>query len=192
MENKRNSRLPVILILTLACFVYLGGLWNEATNQYYSAGVYSMGQSIHAFLYNSLDSVGFISIDKPPLGLWIQVLFTKVMGFSGLIVLLPQAIAGVLSVYLIYRIVNKRFGQTAAIVSALVLTLTPIFAAISRNNTMDGILILMLILASNQAIKAAEEEDSLKHLLFAGVFIGLGFNVKMLQAYMIVPALYLT
>jgi 4-amino-4-deoxy-L-arabinose transferase-like glycosyltransferase len=191
MENKRKSKLPIIFVLSLACFVYMWGLWNEATNQYYSAGVYSMGQSFHAFFYNSIDSVGFISIDKPPLGLWIQVLFTKVFGFSGLVVLLPQAIAGVLSVYFTYRMINKRFGQTAGIVSALVLTLTPIFAAISRNNTMDGILIVMLVFASDQAIKAAEK-SSLKHLLMTGVLLGLGFNVKMLQAYMIVPAVYLT
>ena len=191
MENRLKSKLPIIFVLSLACFVYMWGLWNEATNQYYSAGVYSMGQSLHAFFYNSLDSIGFISIDKPPLGLWIQVLFTKVFGFSGLVLLLPQAIAGVLSVYFIYRMINKRFGQTAAIISALALTFTPIFAAISRNNTMDGILILMLVLASDQAIKAAEK-GSLKHLLFAGVLIGLGFNVKMLQAYMIILAVYLT
>lgn len=150
-----------------------------------------MGQNLHAFFYNSIDSVGFMSIDKPPLGLWIQVLFTKVFGLSGLVVLLPQAIAGVLSVYFIYRMVKKRFSLTAGIVSAVALALTPIFAAMSRNNSMDGILILLLVLASEQAIKAAEK-GSLKHIIFAGILIGLGFNVKMLQAYMIVPAVYLT
>ncbi|MGK0467688.1 glycosyltransferase family 39 protein [Clostridium sp.] len=150
-----------------------------------------MGQSFHAFFYNSIDSVGFISIDKPPLGLWIQVLFTKILGFNGMAILLPEALAGVFSVYLIYKIINKRFGLVAGIVSALVLALTPILASVNRNNTIDGILILMLILASNQTIKAAEKSN-IKHLIFASLFIGLGFNVKTLQAYMIVPAVYLT
>jgi 4-amino-4-deoxy-L-arabinose transferase-like glycosyltransferase len=150
-----------------------------------------MGQNFHAFFYNSIDSVGFISIDKPPLGLWIQVLFTKVFGFNGMAILLPEALSGVFSVYLIYKIINKRFGQIAGIASALVLALTPILAAVSRNNTIDGILLFMLILASNQTIKATEK-SSIKHLIWASLFIGLGFNVKTLQAYMIIPAVYLT
>lgn len=192
MITKLKKNLPVMLTVFLACIVYIWRLWDEGlANLYYSAGVYSMGQNIHAFFYNSIDSVGFISIDKPPLGLWIQVLFTKVLGFNGMAILLPQALAGVFSVYFLYKIINKRFGQIAGITSALVLALTPILAAISRNNTIDGILILMLVLASDQVIKAAEK-SSLKHLIFAGILIGLGFNVKMLQAFMIVPAVYLT
>lgn len=190
--KKIKKSLPIILILSLATVLYFYDIWSIGfANRYYSAGVYSMGQNIHAFFYNSLDSIGFVSIDKPPLGFWIQTLFTKVFGFSGLVVLLPQALAGVVSVYLLYRIVNKRFSKIPALVSALILAVTPIFIAISRNNTIDGLLILTLILAADLAIKAAER-SSLKHLIYAGIFIGLGFNIKMLQAYMIVPAIYLT
>ena len=173
-------------------FIYIWKIWGEGfANQYYAAGVYSMGQNLNAFFFNSLDSAGFVTIDKPPLGFWIQVLFTKVFGFAGWVLVIPEAISGVLSVFIIYRIMHKRFGRGAAAVSALVLALTPIFAAVSRNNTIDGILILILVLAADQAIKAAEKA-SMKHLILAGVLIGLGFNVKMLQAYMIVPAVYLT
>lgn len=192
MMKKIKNSLPIILILSLATVLYFYDIWSIGfANRYYSAGVYSMGQNIHAFFYNSLDSIGFVSIDKPPLGFWIQTLFTKVFGFSGVVVLIPQALAGVVSVYLIYRIINKRFGKIPALVSALILAVTPIFVAISRNNTIDGLLILTLILATDQALKAAER-SSLKHLIYAGIFIGLGFNIKMLQAYMIVPAVYLT
>lgn len=192
MKFKVKKHVPILLTVLLACVVYIWRLWDEGlSNLYYSAGVYSMGQSFHAFFYNSIDSVGFISIDKPPLGLWIQVLFTKIFGFNGMAILLPEALAGVLSVYLIYKIINKRFGLTSGIASALVLALTPILASVNRNNTIDGILILMLILATDQTIKAAEK-SSIKHLIFASLFIGLGFNVKTLQAYMILPAVYLT
>ncbi|KZL93991.1 glycosyltransferase family 39 protein [Clostridium magnum] len=192
MKFKLKKNLPILLTVLLACVIYIWKLWDEGlANLYYSAGVYSMGQSFHAFFYNSIDSVGFISIDKPPLGLWIQVLFTKIFGFNGMAIVLPEALASVFSVYLIYKIINKRFGQTAGIISALVLALTPILVAVSRNNTIDGILIFMLILASDQTIKASEK-SSIKHLIIASLFIGLGFNVKMLQAYMIVPAVYST
>ncbi len=192
MKKRIKENTPIILILALASFLYIWNIWGEGyANSYYAAGVYSMGQNLHPFFYNSLDSVGFVTIDKPPLGFWIQVLFTKVFGFSGAVLVLPEAISGVLSVYLAYRIVKKRFGEIPGLISALVLALTPIFAAVSRNNTIDGILILVLVLAADQAIKAAEK-SSAKHLIFAGILIGLGFNIKMLQAYMVIPAVYLT
>ena len=192
MKNKIKQHVPIILILIAAAFLYTWKIWGDGfANSYYAAGVYSMGQNFHAFFFNSLDSAGFVTIDKPPLGFWIQVLFTKVFGFSGGVLVLPEAICGVLSVYVIYAIVKKRFGKAAGLVSAAVLALTPIFAAVSRNNTIDGILILVLLLAADQAIKAAEK-SSMKYLIFSGILIGLGFNVKMLQAFMIVPAVYIT
>ncbi|MBN2878652.1 MAG: glycosyltransferase family 39 protein [Clostridia bacterium] len=191
-KNNIREGLPIAAILILSAFLNIWNIWSASfANKYYAAGVYSMGQNMHAFLFNSLDSVGFITIDKPPLGFWIQVLFTKVFGFSGAILILPQAIASIISVYLIYRIVKKRFSKGAGLAAALILAVTPIYVAVSRNNTIDGILILLLILASEQALQAAEKA-SIKNLIFAGIFIGLGFNVKMLQAYVIVPAIFLT
>lgn len=192
--NKYNlkDKIPIILILIVTTIIYVWKLWQEGlSNIYYSAAVYSMGQNFHAFFYNSIDSVGFISIDKPPLGLWIQVLFTKLFGFNGMAILLPEAMAGIFSVYLIYKIIDKRFSRVSAIASALVLAFTPILVVVCRNNTIDGTLIFMLVLASWQAIVAAEK-SSLKHLIFASIFIALGFNIKSLQACMIVPSVYLT
>ena len=192
MKSEFKRRVPIILILILSAFLYAWRIWGVGfSNAYYAAGVYSMGQNLHAFFFNSLDSAGFVTIDKPPLGFWIQVLLTKIFGFSGWVLVLPEAIAGVLSVYIIYRIISKRNGFEAGITAGIVLALTPIFTAVSRNNTIDGILIVLLILAASQAIKSAEKSSG-KHLIFSAILIGLGFNVKMLQAYMIVPAVYLT
>src|SRR5438067_2293203 len=64
-----------------------------AENTFYAAAVLSMTQNWHAFLFNSLDSIGFVTIDKPPLGFWIQVLSARLLGFSGFSILLPEALA---------------------------------------------------------------------------------------------------
>lgn len=182
----------ITLIMFLSVFLYTFDLWNLGyANQYYSAAVYSMGQNFHAFLYNSLDSVGYISLDKPPLGFWIQVLSTKIFGFSGFSILLPQALAGVISVFLIYRIIYKRFGNMPACFSALVLAVTPIFVAVCRNNTIDSLLIMVLLLVSEFTLKSIEKNKPC-YFIIAGLLIGIGFNIKMLQAYMIVPAVYFT
>lgn len=191
-QNKFIDNAPILIILTISSFLNIYNIWlNGYANRYYAAGVYSMGQNLHAFFFNSFDSLGFITIDKPPLGLWIQVIFTKIFGFSGTVLILPQAIASVISVYLIYRIIQKNFSRGVGLVAAAVLALTPIYVAVSRNNTVDGMLILIMVLAANQTLLATEKA-SMKHLILAGMFIGLGFNIKMLQAYMIVPAIYMT
>ncbi|MFN8218213.1 MAG: hypothetical protein U0R71_16605, partial [Solirubrobacterales bacterium] len=65
----------------LAALVVLAGLldlWalgqNGWANQYYSAAVRSMSGSWHAFLFGSFDAQGLMTVDKPPLALWLQAL----------------------------------------------------------------------------------------------------------------------
>jgi 4-amino-4-deoxy-L-arabinose transferase-like glycosyltransferase len=40
-------------------------------------------------------------VDKPPLAFWVQAASARLLGFGGLILLLPQALAGVAGVALI-------------------------------------------------------------------------------------------
>ncbi len=41
-----------------------------------------MGLSWHNLFYGAFDPGGTLSIDKPPIDLWLQVLSTKLLGFS--------------------------------------------------------------------------------------------------------------
>ncbi|AUM86462.1 dolichyl-phosphate-mannose--protein mannosyltransferase [Clostridium botulinum] len=188
--TKENIALSLILILSL--ILNLGNLNIEGyANQYYAAGVKSMTLSLKNFFFISFDPASFVSIDKPPLGFWIQAIFAKIFGFSGWSIILPQAIAGVVSVGLIYVIVKRSFGTAAGLISAICLAVTPVFVAVSRNNTCDNLLVLTLLLACLILSKAAEK-GKLKYLLISLAIIGIGFNIKMLQAYMIIPAIYIT
>src|ERR687885_70598 len=90
-------------------------------NTYYAAAVKSMLQSWHTFFFTAFDPGGFVTIDKPPLGFWLQVASAKVFGFSGLSLMLPQALAGVLSVAVLYRLVSRTFGAVAGLLAALAL-----------------------------------------------------------------------
>jgi len=178
-------------VLTLAAWLHFFRLDQEGfANLYYAAGVRSMLQSWSNFFFVSFDPAGFVSIDKPPLGLWVQTASAWVFGFQGWSLLFPQALAGVLSVALLYHLVARRFGSAAGIIAALGLTLTPISIAANRNNTMDSLLVLTLLLAAWAAFLAAER-GKLSWLLLASALVGIGFNIKMLQAFMILPAVYL-
>ncbi len=186
--TKEKAALAAIVMLSaLFNFVNLG--MEGYSNQYYAAAVKSMTLSWKNFFFVALDPAGFVSVDKPPLGYWLQAIAAKLFGFSGWSILLPQALAGVLSVLLIYHLVKKSFGTGAGLIAALCLAVTPVFVAVSRNNTVDNLLVLTLLLAC-WAISIAAEKGKLSYLILSMVLVGIGFNIKMLQAYMILPAFY--
>ena len=179
----------VLLLSTLLNFVNLG--LEGYSNLFYSASVKSMTMSLKNFFFVAFDPSGFVSIDKPPLGFWIQTISAKIFGFSGWSVILPQALAGVLSVAVLYHLVKKPFGYAAGLIAALCLATTPMFVAVSRNNTCDNLLVLTLLLAC-WAISIAAEKGKIKYLIICLAIVGIGFNIKMLQAYMVIPAIYIT
>src|ERR671920_1420817 len=130
-------RLVLAAILVLSAILNLYNLTGEGYGSpYYAAGVKNMLTSWSNFFFVAFDS-GFISIDKPPLGLWIQAASAWIFGFHGWPLLLPQAIAGVLSVTLIYPLVRRPFGAVAGLLAALALAVTPTIVSTSRNNTID-------------------------------------------------------
>lgn len=183
-------RVALAAIIGLAIFLHFFNLeGNSYGNLYYAAAVKSMSQSWHNFFFVSFDPGGFVSVDKPPLGLWVQVWATQLFGFSGWAIHLPQAVAGVLCVPLTYWLARRYFGPTAGVLGALILTLTPISIAANRNNTMDAQLVLTSLLAAWAALKAAEA-GKLRWLLLSALCIGIGFNIKQLQAFLVLPAVF--
>ncbi|HYN87509.1 MAG TPA: glycosyltransferase family 39 protein, partial [Ardenticatenaceae bacterium] len=184
-------RIALAGVLLLAALLNFWWLNREGfSNLYYAATVRSMLSSWHNFLYASYDPGGFVSVDKPPLGLWIQAASAMLFGFRGLSLLLPQALAGVLCVGVLYHLVRRPFGVAAGLLAALMLALTPVNVATNRNNTMDSLLVLALLLAA-WAVSRAAESGRLRLLILGMVLVGVGFNVKMLQAYLALPAFYL-
>jgi 4-amino-4-deoxy-L-arabinose transferase-like glycosyltransferase len=181
----RLALVGVMLISVFMNFYQLGQ--NGFGNTYYAAGDRSMLDSLHNFFFVSYDPGGFVTIDKPPLGFWLQVGSAKLFGFTPFSVLLPQALAGVLSVLLLYYLVRRHFGVVAGIIAALALAISPISVVTNRNITIDSTLALVLLLGAWAVMRAAET-GKLRWLLLCAVFVGLGFNVKMLEAYLVVPA----
>jgi 4-amino-4-deoxy-L-arabinose transferase-like glycosyltransferase len=161
---------------------------NGWANQYYSAAVRSMSTSWHDFLYGSFDAGGVMTVDKPPLALWVQALSARVFGFHSLSVLVPQALMGVATVALVYDLTRRSFGRVAGFAAGLTLALTPIAVAISRHNNPDALLVLCCVAAVWCLVRAFEDGRT-RWLMWAGVAIGLGFETKMAVALMVVPGI---
>jgi 4-amino-4-deoxy-L-arabinose transferase-like glycosyltransferase len=158
-------------------------------NHYYTAAVASMLQSWHNFFFVAAEPGGAVSVDKPPVGLWLQAASAYLFGLSGFAVLLPEILAGMVSVIVLFQLVRGRFGTAAGLLAALALAITPVVVATDRNNTIDSTLILVLLLAAWAFSRAAESGRARFVLLGAGL-VGLGFNIKMLEAFLPLPAFY--
>lgn len=161
---------------------------NGYGNIYYSAAVKSMLGSLHNFVFVSFDPGGLIAVDKPPLGLWVQTLSAKLFGLSPLSLLLPEAILGVVAVAAMYAIVARRFGAVAGIASAFALAVFPSFVAVSRDNNLDTLLILLMLLGCGAGLRATET-GRLGWLAWSATLVGLAFNTKALAAYLVVPGI---
>jgi 4-amino-4-deoxy-L-arabinose transferase-like glycosyltransferase len=161
---------------------------NGWANDYYSAAVRSMSSSWHNFLFGSLDASGVMTVDKPPLALWIQSLSVRVFGYHPLSILVPQALIGMATVALVYDLVRQRFGRLGGFVGGLALALTPITVGISRHNNPDALLVLCCVAALWFTVRALQD-GRMRWLVLAGVSVGLGFETKMAVALMVVPGI---
>jgi 4-amino-4-deoxy-L-arabinose transferase-like glycosyltransferase len=178
--------LGIVMLISLFMNFYQLGQ-NGFGNPFYASGIRSMLDNVHNFFFVSYDPGGFVTLDKPPLGFWLQVVSAKIFGFTPFSVYLPQALAGVFSVLILYHLVRRHFGITAGILAALALAISPISVLTNRNNTIDSTLVLTMLLGAWAVLKASET-GKLRWLLVCAVMVGLGYNVKAAEVLLVVPA----
>ena len=189
------SRLDVRLLIVVTATALFFNVWglahNGLGNEYYTAAARSMASSWHNWFYAALDPGGFISVDKPPVPLWITALSVRAFGTSTWSVLLPSALAGTAAVALLWSTIRCRFGAVAATTAGAVLALSPINVAVNRLNLPEPWLILFLVAAVWSLFRSVGSARWGRWLMLSGAFVGLAFNTKMLAAYIVVPALAL-
>ena len=88
---------------------------NFPLESFYGAAVRSMGSNWKDFFFGAVDPAGTVSLDKLPGAFWVQALSVRVFGFHYWAVVLPQVVAGVLTVLVLYRAVRRLAGPGAGI-----------------------------------------------------------------------------
>nr|WP_239155611.1 glycosyltransferase family 39 protein [Amycolatopsis sp. FDAARGOS 1241] len=159
-------------------------------NDFYAMAVQAGTESWKAWFFGSLDPGNIVTVDKPPFSLWVMGLSGRLFGFSSWSLLVPDALAGVASVGLVYLAVRWLSGPGAGLLAGAVLALTPVAALMFRFDNPDAFLVLLLV-AGGYCVVRALEAASTKWLVLAGVAIGFGFLDKMLQAFLVLPAFVL-
>jgi len=169
--------------------LYLWGLGSQGwANAFYAAAVQAGTKSWKAFFFGSFDASNFITVDKPPGSLWVMELSARIFGLNSWSLLVPQALEGVATVGLLYATVKRWFGPSAGLIAGSVVALTPVAALMFRYDNPDALLVLLLT-AAGYATTRALENGRTRWLVLAMSLVGTGFITKMLQAFLVLPAI---
>ncbi|UEL27542.1 glycosyltransferase family 39 protein [Pseudarthrobacter sp. L1SW] len=144
-----------------------------------------------AFFFSSSDPGNAISVDKPPLSLWVMSASVWAFGLNPWSILVPQALMGVASVYLLYRMLHTHVSATAGLLAATALAVTPVATVMFRYNNPDALLTLLMIgvaCATLESIRC----NSVRWLILAGALTGAALLTKQLQIALILPAVAIT
>jgi len=187
-EDPRWARPGLFLLLAATAALYLWALGASGyANTFYSAAAQAGTRSWKALFFGSSDASSFITIDKPPASVWVMALSARIFGVNPWSLLVPQALAGVATVGVLYATVRRWFSPAAALIAGAVLALTPVAALMFRFNNPDALLVLLLVLGAYAVVRAVEHGGT-GWLVLAATCVGFGFLTKQLQALLVVPA----
>jgi 4-amino-4-deoxy-L-arabinose transferase-like glycosyltransferase len=187
----RHSDWAVAALITAgAAALRLVHLAQVPADPFYDAAVRSMGLSWHNFFFGAFEPGGSVSIDKPPVDLWLQVASVKLLGFSRTSLKLPEALAGIAAVPLLFATVKRMWSAPAGIAAALALAVLPVEVITSRSDTMDGVMMALTVLALWLLVRACET-GGLGWLLAGAAVLGVAFDVKLLESVVALPGLAL-
>jgi 4-amino-4-deoxy-L-arabinose transferase-like glycosyltransferase len=187
----REYEWAAVALITLAAAVLrLIHIGRVSPDPFYDAAVRSMGLSWHNFFFGAFEPGGSVSIDKPPVDLWLQVVSVKLLGFSSTTLKLPEAFAGIATVPLLFALVKRVWGTTAGLAAALAITVLPVEVITSRSDTMDGVMMALIVLALLFLVRAGETGRN-AWLLAAAATLGVAFDVKLLESIVALPGLAL-
>ncbi|AEV83874.1 glycosyl transferase [Actinoplanes sp. SE50] len=185
------ERASLVALLTATAVLYL---WNLSAsgwgNSFYAAAAQAGAKSWKAWLFGSLDAGNAITVDKPPAAMWVMGLSARIFGVNSWAILAPQALMGVASVFLLYLAVKRWFGHGAGLLAGAALALTPVAVLMFRYDNPDALLVLLMTAAAYTTVRATEVASG-KSLAWTGVLLGFGFLTKMMQAFLVLPAMAL-
>lgn len=188
LPNKWTWLASLSLLGLLSGILYLAGVAGGARSEYYASIAMSMSKNFSNFFFGAVDPAGTVSLDKIPGSYWMPAIFVKIFGFSTWAIEAPNGIAAILTVIILAITVKRIMGKTAGIIAGLMVAVTPIIAAVARSNQPQMGLMLALAAAAYFAVKGLESGKR-SQLIYSGLFIALGFQMYMIEAWAVWPAL---
>ncbi|MDT4960485.1 MAG: hypothetical protein QOF87_132, partial [Pseudonocardiales bacterium] len=148
IRHSTRERGGLVALLLATALLYLVGLSRSGwANQFYAAAAQAGSKSWTAFLFGSLDSSNFITVDKPPASLWVMDASVRLFGLNSWSILVPQALEGVAAVALLYAAVKRVAGPRAGLLAGAILATTPVATLMFRFDNPDALLVLLMTAA---------------------------------------------
>jgi 4-amino-4-deoxy-L-arabinose transferase-like glycosyltransferase len=189
--SKRDWSWALVALITLgAAVLRLTQIGKVPPDPFYDAAVRSMTLSWHNFFFGAFEPGASVSIDKPPVDLWLQVISVKLLGFTNTTLKLPEAVAGTAAVPLLFVCVRRIWSPVAGVAAAAALAVLPVEVITSRSDTMDGVMMFLIVLALLAVVRAIETGRA-RWLMAGAIVLGVAFDVKLLESLVALPGLAL-
>jgi 4-amino-4-deoxy-L-arabinose transferase-like glycosyltransferase len=180
------------MLALVACSAAVYG-WDASRtgySDYYATAAKSMATSWKAFFFGAFDPQATITLDKLSGFLVPQALSVRLFGFSPWSLALPQVLEGLITIVAAYFIVRRWIGPIGGLVGATLMAATPLLVSMFSHPMEDGMLTMFSTLAIG-ALQLSIDTQKRRYLMLAGVLVGLGFQAKMMQAWLPLPAMAL-
>ncbi|PPI19372.1 4-amino-4-deoxy-L-arabinose transferase [Rathayibacter sp. AY1B1] len=180
-----------LTLLAILCGSTVLTGWNLARGGdavFYEAAARSMSESWHALAFGAFDPAASVTLDKLAGFAVPQALSIRLFGMSTSSIALPQLLEGLVTVTACSVLGLRWVGRGLGLVAAAAAASTPIFVSMFGHPMEDGLLTAALAVALVWWQRAVLTERWWP-LVLAGVFIGIGFQAKMMQAWFVLPAL---
>ncbi len=188
LKPQKNTLQDLLFIIPLSAFFLLYNLgkgsiasWDDAIYAGVAKEIYLSGQ----WLLLTLGGESWY--DKPPLAMWVTVLFYKLFGVNEFSARLFSALAGIGTVLVTYLLGRRLFSRWVGFIGALVLLSSSHFIQFSRRGMLDIPLTFFMTLAFYFFWLGYEKN---RYLIFSGIAIGLAVMTKGFAAFLIFPVIW--
>ncbi len=176
------------LIVVVALTLYTWNIGYSGLSTYYASAAKSMSQNWRALFFGALNPSATTTLDKLAGFLVPQALSAHIFGFSAWALSLPQAIEGVITIVASYAIGARWRDARFGIALAALMAFTPMLAAMFGRPMEDGMLTMCMVLAFS-TMQRAIAGGRILWVIVSVAWVAVGFQAKMLQAWLILPAL---
>lgn len=181
--------LLVLALVSIPIFGFLDALpiqiWDESRNALNALSMYYSGD----WLITKFGDQADLWNTKPPLLIWLQVIFMKLIGPGELAVRLPSAIAAFLTCFSLLRFFHKQFNQIwIGAFASLVLVTSYGYMVVhgARTGDYDVLLSLFVLNAIFWAYRYSQIPSAKSFFIFC-LFISLGVYTKGIAAFLVLP-----
>lgn len=177
--SKQHLALLVVVLFTVYIFFFkLGNSYFENWDEAWYAEVTK--QMIKSKDFFVLRYNGSIFLDKPPLNIWLNVLFSFIFGLNEFSIRLTSSISAVITVMLVFFFVKRKWGVLPSLIAFGAIILNNVYVWRGRTGNMDSLSTLLFMLIFFAILN--KKENYTKYFII-GTLFGLLFLSKATLVY---------